>query len=297
MNFYEIELNEFPKVEFVYNVELGNYSNRFPNIHNLLEITLCLSGNVVFLYNDNSKKLFKPGMLSVITKDTVCKTFTEKSEVHKHITFAVTMPQTIKTVSAENINFSDFLKLEKRIAENKSVLLPNLIDLGTQAQVVENIISRAFTYFYSPNPADKIKCLSVWLELCAFLTEFSLKKLHQLFKKNLPSDERYIDYAVRYINSHLCENIKIEQLAKEIGISQGYLQNIFKKVTDFTIIEYINREKIKLVKNYTSGNRMTLAAASKLVGVEDCSYMSRLFKKITGISFTQFQKLNERKIN
>ena len=297
MNFYEIELNELPKVQFVYNVEKSNYSNRFPNIHNLLEITLCLSGNVVFLYNDNTKKLFKPDMLSVITKDTVCKTFTEKSEVHRHITFAVTMPQTIKIISAENFSFSDLSNLEKRIAENKSILLPNLIDLGAQARVVENTISRAITYFYSPNPADKINCLSVWLELCGFLTHFSLKKLRQLFSKNLPSDERYIDYTLRYINTHLRENIRIEQLTKEIGISQGYLQNIFKKITGFTIIEYINREKINLVKSYTSGNRMTLATASKLVGVEDCSYMSRLFKKVTGISFTQFQKLNDRKIN
>jgi hypothetical protein len=111
MNFYEIELNELPKVEFVYNVEKSNYSNRFPNIHNLLEITLCLSANIVFLYNDNTKKIFKPGMISVITKDTACKTFTEKSEVQKHITFAVTMPQTIKTISAENLSFSEFSSL------------------------------------------------------------------------------------------------------------------------------------------------------------------------------------------
>lgn len=296
MNFYEIELSEFPKLEFVHSVERNNYSNRFPNIHNLLEITLCLGGNVVFLYDNNTKEIFKPDMIAVITKDTVCRTFTEKSEIHKHITIAVTMPQTIKNISAENLTFSDFLSLEKRIKENKSILLPNFVDLGAKSRVVENMISRAHALFHSPNPADKITCLSIWLELCGFLTQFSLKKIRQLFSKNLPSDERYIDYAVQYINTHLCENIRIEELAKEIGISQGYLQNIFKRITDFTIIEYINREKIKLVKSYTSGNRMTLATASKLVGVEDCSYMSRLFKKVTGISFTQFQKLNDRMI-
>lgn len=296
MNFYEIELNEFPKMEFVHSVERNNYSNRFPNIHNLLEITLCLGGNVVFLYDNNTKKIFKPDMIAVITKDTVCRTFTEKSEIHKHITIAVTMPQTIKSISAENLTFTDFSSLEKRIAENKSILLPNFVDLGAKSRIVENMISRAHTFFHSPNPADKINCLSIWLELCGFLTQFSLKKIRQLFSKNLPSDERYIDYALQYINAHLCENIRIEELAKEIGISQGYLQNIFKRITDFTIIEYINREKIKLVKSYTSGNRMTLATASKLVGIEDCSYMSRLFKKVTGISFSKFKKLNDRTI-
>ena len=296
MNFYEIELNEIPRVEFVYNVEKNNYSNRFPSIPNLLEITLCLAGNVVFFYNDNTKELFKPNMISVITKDTSCRTFTEKSEVHRHITFAVTMTQTVKTLSAENLSFSDFLNLEKRIAENKSILLPNLVNLDVQSRVVENIISRAITYFYSPNPADKINCLSVWFELCGFLTQFSLESLRRLFSKNLPSDDRYIAYAMRYISNHLCENIRIEQLAKAIGISQGYLQNVFKKVTGFTVIEYINREKICLVKNYTANKRMTLAEASKLVGIEDCAYMSRLFKKVTGINYTQFQKLNDIKI-
>ena len=296
MNFYEIELNEFPKLEFVHSVERNNYSNRFPNIHNLLEITLCLGGNVVFLYDNNTKEIFKPDMIAVITKDTVCQTFTEKSEIHKHITIAVTMPQTIKSISAENLTFSDFSNLERRIAENKSILLPNFVDLGAKSRIGEHMISRAHTFFHSPNPADKINCLSIWLELCGFLTQFSLKKIRQLFSKNLPSDERYIDYALQYINAHLCENIRIEELAKEIGISQGYLQNIFKRITDFTIIEYINREKIKLVKHYTSGNRMTLATASKLVGIEDCSYMSRLFKKVTGISFSKFKKLNDRTI-
>lgn len=296
MNFYEIELSEFPKIEFVHSVERQNYSNRFPNIQNLLEITLCLSGNVVFLYNDNTKEIFKPDMIAVITKDTACKTFTEKSEVHRHITVGVTMPQTIKNISAESLTFSDFLNLEKRISENKTILLPNFVDLGVKSHVVENIITRAHTYFHSPDPTDKINCLSVWLELCAFLTQFSLKKLRKHFSKNLPSDERYIDYAMRYINSNICKNIRIEQLAKEIGLSQGYLQNTFKKVTGFTVIEYINREKVKLVKNYTAGNRMTLQDAAHLVGIEDCSYMSRLFKKVTGISFTQFQKLNDRMI-
>ena len=74
-------------------------------------------------------------------------------------------------------------------------------------------------------------------------------------------------------------------------------KDIFKKITGSTIIEYVNREKVNLIKSYTSGNRMTLANASKLVGIDDCSYMSRLFKKVTGISYTQFQKLNDRKIN
>ena len=81
-----------------------------------------------------------------------------------------------------------------------------------------------------------------------------------------------------------------------MGVSQGYLQNIFKKVTGLTIIEYINREKIDAVKRNTANGRMNLHDAAKFVGIEDQAYMSRLFKKVTGISFQQYQNINGMKI-
>lgn len=296
MNFYEIKIEDIPKVEFVCLVEKNNYCNRFPYWPNLLEISLCLSGNIVFSYHDGTERLVEPNMTAIVTKNTVCKTFAEKPGIQRHITFGVTVPHRERLFSAKGLRFSDFSDIEKRVSQNESILLPHSVPLGGDARIVEDIISRGLTNFYSPCPENKLNCLSVWFELCAFLTQVSLKKLRQLFSENLPSDERYIEYAVRYISEHISENIRIEQLANQVGISQGYLQNIFKKVTGLTIIEYINRERVELVKSYTAGGRISLAAAAELVGIEDCSYMSRLFKKVTGMSFMQYQAVSDRKV-
>jgi len=295
MNFYEISFENVPKLAFVYNVEKNNYSNQFPNLPNLLEITLCLSGNIVFAYKDAPKRIFEPNMIAVITKNTVCLTYAEKAEIQRHITFGVSVPQKEKMLSSFDLSFSDFLEIEKRVSRNEVILLPHFVGLGEDAGVVKDIISRAHTFFHSRRPEDKINCLSIWFQLCAFLTQVSLKKLRQQFFQSLPSDERYVENAVRYINEHLAEEIRIEQIANAVGLSQGYLQNVFKKVTGYTIIEYINRKKVEQVKALTANRRITLAEAAKYVGIYDCAYMSRLFKKVTGISFQQYQKVNDKR--
>lgn len=295
MNFYEIQVGDIPKLEFVHNVERNNYSSRFPNIPNLLEIVLCLRGNIVFAYDDAPKRLFEPNMIAVITKNTACLTYAEKAEIQRHITFGVSVPQQEKMLSSFDLSFSDFLEIEKRVSRNEVILLPHFVGLGEDAGVVKDIISRAHTFFHSHRPEDKINCLSIWFQLCAFLTQVSLKKLRQQFFQSLPSDERYVENAVRYINEHLAEEIRIEQIAKAIELSQGYLQNTFKKVTGFTIIEYINRKKVETVKKLTANRRLTLAEAAKYVGIYDCAYMSRLFKKVTGISFKQYQMIHDKR--
>lgn len=296
MNFYEIMLEDIPNIRFVFSVELNNYRNRFPTAENELEITLILEGNIVLSYENGEKMIAEPGMTSIITKSSVCRTFAEKQSVQRHITFGVIVPHKDRMISSDDLSYTDVLEIEKRVLKNKTILLPHMIPLKENALLVENIISHALTYDVSPNPADKIKCLSVWFDLCSFLTNFSLNKLRHLFFENIPSDERYIEFAIHYIEEHISENIRIEQIADWIGISQGYLQNLFKKVTGFTIIEYINSEKVKLVKKYTSERRMSLTAAAQLVGIEDSSYMSRLFKKVTGLSYKQYKTLYDNRI-
>lgn len=296
MDFYEITLKEAPKTEFVYNVEKSNYSNRFPSTPDLLEIGLCLQGNIIVLYNDGTKRTEEPGMTMIVTNSTSCRTYAEKAGIQRHITFGVTVKHSEKLISDKALTFAELKSTEERVLSGESILIPHLVPLEGEASAVEDIISRGLTFFYSADPADRLRCVSVWYELCAYLTRFSLKKLRQLFFENLPSDEKYVEAAVHYISEHLSENIRLESISQAVGISTGYLQSLFKKITGLTVIEYINREKVELVKGYTAGNRMTLSAAARLVGIEDEAYMSRLFKKVTDISFAQYQAANSKKI-
>ena len=88
------------------------------------------------------------------------------------------------------------------------------------------------------------------------------------------------------------KSLSVEEIANHIGISGGYLHKIFKEITGLTIIEYINLYKINLVKQYVKSSKISLKEAAYQVGIEDPSYLSRLFKKTAGLSFREYCNKN-----
>ena len=58
-----------------------------------------------------------------------------------------------------------------------------------------------------------------------------------------------------------------------------------------TIVEYINREKLKLVKDQITTMKVTLEEAGAEVGITDVKYLSRLFKKYNGITAMEYNNL------
>lgn len=297
MDFYDISLKSMPRVVFVYQVEKQDYNLRFPGvIDHLLEIGLCLNRNILYTFDDGSKRIVPPGATFIITHDDAFLACSEKPGLQQFVTFGITADYEKKLLTTDQITFSKLQELEERITRGKCILLPAFEPLGEDAPVMKNMLLRAAPAFQSSAPESSIACLSQWLDLCSWLTRITLKKIHQCFSAERPSNERYTEAAMQYIHEHLAENIRVEQLAAQIGVSLGYLQNIFHRVTGYTLIEYINRKKVELVKTNTIANRITLAQAAHAVGIEDPAYMSRLFRKVTGISFRDYQAQKERKI-
>jgi len=59
-------------------------------------------------------------------------------------------------------------------------------------------------------------------------------------------------------------------------------------VNNITLKQYINREKINKVIQMTCIEKMSLKEAGETVGIFDPNYLSRLFKKQTGLSYRQY---------
>lgn len=105
-----------------------------------------------------------------------------------------------------------------------------------------------------------------------------------------PSAKLYADRVIKYISGHLSERISIKAMALEMGISEGYMQNVFKSVTGKSIIAYANEYKIKTAAEMLKVQNMKLSDISGCVGIDDVAYMSRLFKSIMGVSFQEYKK-------
>lgn len=124
-----------------------------------------------------------------------------------------------------------------------------------------------------------IRDLLSWLcrEACAMVTE----------ARSLEST-RIIRQAVEYIRSHLDTGLSLEQMAKQINLSQGYFSNLFKKVQGISFQQYVMHEKMEKAKAMLISGRQVQEIAQDL-GYEHRRYFSEVFKKYTGMTPSEFK--------
>lgn len=98
----------------------------------------------------------------------------------------------------------------------------------------------------------------------------------------------YAANAKRIIEKRYADDLKLEQIAGEIGISPAYLSSIFKKQTGIGISQYINYTRIEQAKKLLESGKMVYEAA-ELVGIKDVKYFSHVFRKIAGQSAVSYR--------
>lgn len=94
-----------------------------------------------------------------------------------------------------------------------------------------------------------------------------------------------------YIAEHLSEELSLQILADALNKNASYLSALFKKETGQTVTKYIQQERVRaaIVLFNTGAGSVTQVASA--VGIPDCCRFSRIFKKYTEISPSQYRKM------
>ena len=130
--------------------------------------------------------------------------------------------------------------------------------------------------------------LADWFRLVGKLTDMVTSEIEAQYTSMSPYSYRYIELAREYISENYARRLSADEVAAHTGISSGYLQLIFRQHVNMGVTEYINYHKAQLAKQYIRGRRLSLKDISVQLGIDDPSYMSRLFKKIEGISYREY---------
>ena len=100
---------------------------------------------------------------------------------------------------------------------------------------------------------------------------------------------KYVEQAVQQIREHYQEDINISTVAGELEISEGYLSRVFKKETDYTFTSYLTLYRMKKAMTLLKDCRVKVYEVAEQVGYSDTAYFSAQFKKVTGISPSEYQ--------
>ncbi len=95
-------------------------------------------------------------------------------------------------------------------------------------------------------------------------------------------DTRRISKAVKQLREHIDEPLKIENMARELGMSVSGFHHHFKSVTAMSPLQFQKQIRLQEARRLMLGEDLDVAVASSRVGYEDPSYFSRDYKKLFG---------------
>ena len=92
----------------------------------------------------------------------------------------------------------------------------------------------------------------------------------------------------KYINEHVEERLSLNEVAAVFGISPNYLSQLFGKYNETGFSEYVNSCKIRESKKLLQEGHLKVYEIAEMLGFESAFYFSKVFKKLEGMSPTEY---------
>lgn len=99
-----------------------------------------------------------------------------------------------------------------------------------------------------------------------------------------------VERAREYVEEYYNEELTLQRVADVVGISSGYLSTLFSQALDVGFVDYLNRIRIEHACDYLKQNYFKTYEIAYKVGFRDEKYFTRVFKKITGMTPSEYKK-------
>lgn len=107
--------------------------------------------------------------------------------------------------------------------------------------------------------------------------------------QDLKGDNEIINTALDYIHTHLTDNLKINDIAREVHLSPSYFAIYFKSKLNICLRDYIQQEKMKYARKYLVSPDASINELAYMLGYRDYHSFSRAFKNVHGMTPSDFQ--------
>lgn len=99
-----------------------------------------------------------------------------------------------------------------------------------------------------------------------------------------------ITNADQYMYNHFDEDLTLEEISKAVNLSPFYFSRLYKEETGTNFITRLIEIRIERAKNYLLESDIPIKDLSARVGYNDSNYFSKLFKKNTGYTPTEYKE-------
>jgi len=102
-----------------------------------------------------------------------------------------------------------------------------------------------------------------------------------------------IKKAVEYIENNYSKDISLDDISQELNLSTYYFSKLFKEEKGENFVEFLTETRIEKAKELMKDSSKSIKEISSSCGYSDPNYFSRIFKKYTGQTPTEYKDFVE----
>lgn len=131
-----------------------------------------------------------------------------------------------------------------------------------------------------------------------FITKTLLQQLLIAIYQNITKQNRNysttlkVEKVIQYMHQNINNRVTLTELSELVQLSSTYLSRAFKASTGYSVIEFFNKIKIDKAKELIIEGNKRVKEVAQALGFTDEFYFSRIFKRIEGISPSEYYSRN-----
>lgn len=140
---------------------------------------------------------------------------------------------------------------------------------------------------------NEVRIYSILLEFFVKLGQYCVNAKKEEFSGDANSEyksTKLMTEACLYISQNCTKPLTLDDISHHIGVSKSHFAHLFKKYTNMTFIDFLTTERIKRTEFLISNPKAHLIDIAFDSGFSSVSSFNRAFKKIKGISPSEFRE-------
>lgn len=250
-----------------------------PHTHNAMEIYFTLTDLPDVLLNDTVSSVAANSLI-VIPPHTVHQLYHQKETVYERYIV------TVNSHWLEQVLNNTLTKMHYAFPGGQ----PSIISLS-ESQV--SLLSHNLSQYLKKHKNSDLPALADFFALLDVLNTMISEGLNKSDEhlRSISRSQQNVNEIISYINLHLTEPLSLESVADEFHMNKDYMGRLFKSHTQATIGHYIAVQRVNLAQTMLAEGH-TVTEVQEALGFSSYAYFFKYYKKMTGISPSQYRKTN-----
>lgn len=165
----------------------------------------------------------------------------------------------------------------------------NLTEEGST--MVQNLLQDFLLHFEKQGENRELLLKGILIQIFYYLLQHKKVLSHRTVSDYQKENRK--KEILTFIRNHYSEPVTLDDMAAQLNLSREQFCRFFRQAFRTSPMHYLNQYRVSCAKNMLKEGKYSVTEIAGMTGYESSNYFSIIFKKITGMSPSQYKKMTQ----